>query len=388
MSLPTFDPGFTTTAMAAAFSPAALVAEMCVVEAALARASAEQGLFPVAVAERIAAACGSPPDADAVLAGTWEDGTPVIAMLAALRAGMAAEDGHWLHHGATTQDVVDTAMMRQAREGLQVMTRELYGLALALGTLATDHRDDPVEAWTFLQPAVPTTIGLRVAGWLSPVVTHLDDVRQVMAGLPVQLGGATGTLATLGEAGPAVVEGVAGRLGLAVPRMPWHSDRTPVRQVVGLLQQVAATMAMIATDLALLAHNGRASMRSGGSSSMPDKHNPVDAIRAIAAAEACAGVASTITRGRPHELERGVGGWHAEWFALPMTFHTAGAAVHAIRRAVDTLELIGGPVEGGPTPASGHFVDQVLADLAAFAEPGATSVGAGRDGRAAEERQP
>lgn len=363
MTLPRFDPGFSTDAMVRAFSPRAQVDAMCRFEAALARASGDLGILPSEVADRIAATCDAGvADPDAVLVEGWREGTPVLPLLARLREHLDEEAAGWLHHGATTQDVVDTAMVLQARMGLDALRTDLVALAGDLRTLAVEHRDTPAAAWTFLQPAVPTTMGRRVAGWLDAVVTHLVDLREVAAGLPVQLGGPSGTLDALGEHAVDMMDAVAARLELRSPGLPWHTDRTVVATMVGVLERTARTVATLGTDLALLAHDGVVRMRAGGSSSMPGKRNPIDATRAVAATEACAGVASIVTRGRPHELERGVGGWHAEWLAVPLVFHTAGAAVEALGRAVASLAVVGDARgAGGPTPAAGVFVDRAVA---------------------------
>lgn len=362
MTLPTYDPGFSTDALTAVFSPAARVAAMCGVEAALARAGARAGVVPEEAARRIAAACADDVgDPEALLRDGWEDGTPVLPLLAHLRSRLDDEAADWLHHGATTQDVVDTAAMLQARDGLAAIRSDLVALARDLREVVEGHRTTPAEGWTFLQPAVATTVGRRAAGWLAPVVEHVRALREHASALPVQLGGPTGTLDALGEHAPAVVDGFADELGLVAPLLPWHTDRTVVDRVVASLQRVARTAATIGTDLVLLAHDGAVRMRAGGSSSMPGKRNPIDAARAIAAAEACHGVATIVTAGRPHELERGVGGWHAEWFAVPLTFRTAGAAVEAVGRAVATLEVVTDGGAPATTPANEAAIDRVLA---------------------------
>lgn len=364
MMHPQFDPGFSTQAMTRLLSPAARVAAMCAFEAALARACADAGVAPPEVAERIAAACEAGiGDPDAVLTEGWEQGTPVLPLLSRLRNRLDEETAAWLHHGATTQDVVDTAMVLQARDGLAAIRTDLVALARDLRALAIEHRDRPTPGWTFLQPAVPTTTGRRAVGWLAPVVAHLRGLRQQAELLPVQLGGPSGTLDALGDAGIPVMERLASCLGLRAPDLPWHTDRTLVHALVDGLAATGRTMGRIGTDLALLAHHGVARMRAGSSSSMPGKSNPIDATRAVAAAEVGDAVAGVVARGR-HELERGVGGWHAEWFAVPVVFHATAAAVEALGRAVATLEVIDpAPDAGaeGPTPASSAFVDRVVA---------------------------
>lgn len=362
MSAPTVDPGFSTDAMTAVFAPGARVAAMCRFEAALARASTAAGILDGLVADRVVAACeaGVADPADVLVAG-WEDGTPVLPLLARLRGRLDDEAAAALHHGATSQDVVDTGTVLQVRAGLAALRADLAGLAADLRAVCVTHRDTPAAAWTFLQPAVPTTVGRRAAGWLAPVVAHLATLRRLDAGLPVQLGGPSGTLDALGASGPAVVAAVADELGLVVPLVAWHTDRTVVAEVVAAVERAARTAATIGTDLALLAHDGAVRMRPGGSSSMPGKRNPIDATRAVAAAEACSGVAAVITHGRPHELERGVGGWHAEWFAVPLAFQTAAAAVEAVGRAVATLVVVTEGGTAGPTPAAVDAVDRVVA---------------------------
>lgn len=361
--LPTVDPGFSTEAMTRVWSPAARVAAMCRVETGLARAGERVGVVPAGTADRIAVACErGVEDPAGLLADGWEAGTPVLPLLSLLRDRLDDDAAAWLHHGATTQDVVDTATMLQARDGLQLLRGSLAALGADLRGLAVEHRDTPTPAWTFLQPAVPTTVGRRVAGWLAPVAAHHRDLRHLDDDLPVQLGGPTGTLADLGDDALAVVDELARELGLASPRLPWHADRTIVDRLVGALARVARTVATIGTDLALLAHREQVHMRAGGSSSMPGKRNPVDATRAVAAARAALGVATVVTAGPAHELERGVGGWHAEWFAVPVTFQTVAAALDAAGRAVDTLEVVA-PGEGeGATPAAAAFVDRAVAD--------------------------
>lgn len=364
MTRPSFDPGFTTPALAAIYSSEARVAAMCRVEAGLAVAAAGAGVVDRTVADQIVAACGMPvPDPDQVLADGWQAGTPVLPLLEVLRSRLPEDVAAWVHHGATTQDVVDTAAVLQARDAATVLHDDLAHLARALRGHVAAHRDTPAPGWTFLQPAVPTTAGRRMAGWLSPVLGHRQALAAVRDRLPVQLGGPSGTLDALGDDALAVVDALAAHLDLGVPDLPWHTDRTVVADLVGVLERVARTMATVGTDLALLAHDGVVRMRAGGSSSMPGKRNPIDAVRAVAAAEACAGAASVVTRGRPHELERAVGGWHAEWWAIPLAFQACGAAVEAISEAIASLEVLATAGEGaqGPTPASGAFVDRVLA---------------------------
>lgn len=363
MTLPTSDPGFSTEALTLAFGPIARVAAMCRFEAGLARASGRVGAVDAEAAERAARRCDDGvTDPEVVLEEGWEAGTPVLPLLARLRADLDDEAADVLHHGATTQDVVDSATMLQVRVALDALRDDVRHVAAGLRDVATTHRDTPARAWTFLQPAVPTTVGHRAAGWLAPLVAQLRDLRDQRASLPVQLGGPTGTLAALGDHGPAVVEAIAGELDLVAPVAPWHTDRRPVVRVVDVVTGTAAALAKVAGDVALLAHQGEVVVRAGGSSSMPGKRNPVDAVRALAAARACAAAATAVRAAGPHELERAVGTWHAEWWALPQVLQCAGAAAEGVRRLVETFEVGDvAPPEAGPTPTTGTVVDRVVA---------------------------
>ncbi|HEY4012582.1 MAG TPA: lyase family protein [Polyangiaceae bacterium] len=363
MALPTFDPGFTTARMTDVFSGPRRIATMLGVERALAAAQATAGLVPEDAAAAIARVCASfDGDAEALLGAGWEAGTVVVPLLDALRAALEPEDARWLHFGATTQDVVDTASMLQARDGLEAVAPDLDRIASRCRTLATFHRATGAQGRTFLQSAVPTTFGHRAAGWWVAVDRAAQRLAAIRAALPLQLGGPVGHLAAFGAAADAVRAEMARSLGLAAPVLAWHADRQPVRDVVSALAEAANAAAKIALDVALLAQPeiAEVKVRAGGSSSMPHKANPVDAMRALAAAEACGGVAGVVTRGAPQALERGLGAWHAEAFAVPLVFHTAAAALEAIRRCLEGLE---------PDPArmAAHLRGGSPADLEAIA---------------------
>jgi 3-carboxy-cis,cis-muconate cycloisomerase len=336
------DPGFTTAEMAEVFTPAARVAAMVEFEAALAMALADTGFTDMGTAQAVAEACLEPiADPAQVLAATWSVGTPLRPLLDELRSRLPEEQARWLHFGATTQDAVDTATMLQAREGLDVLESGLVALSAEMVTLATRHRDQPQMGRTFLQHARPTTFGFTVAGWLDATLAHLSDLREMQAVLAVQLGGPVGNLSEYGDKGVDVTEALADRLGLAVPALPWHSDRSRVAGLAAVLERTARTMGRVGIDVALLAATDIAevSVRGGGSSSMAGKQNPMDSVRAVAAAELCTSVAGAITGGRLNELERGIGGWHTEWAALPLVFQSAAAAVEAMTGCLASLDV-------------------------------------------------
>jgi 3-carboxy-cis,cis-muconate cycloisomerase len=334
--------GFTTTEMAALFTPTARVEAMLEFEAALVLALADAGLVDMETAEAVAEACGEPvDDAGAVLAATWSDGTPLPALLDNIRSRLTDDHAKWVHHGTTTQDTVDTAAMLLARRGLDVLDAGLIAVAGEMAALMNRHRDQPQMGRTFLQHARPTSFGFTAAGWLDATLGHLTDLRQERAGLALQLGGPVGNLSDFGDEGAEVTEALAKRLGLVAPAIPWHSDRSRIARLAAALERTARTMARVGIDVALLASSDIAevTVRGGGSSSMAGKRNPMDSVRAVAAAEVCTAAAQVITAGRLTELERGIGGWHAEWAALPLVFQRAAAATEAMTDCLASLEV-------------------------------------------------
>jgi 3-carboxy-cis,cis-muconate cycloisomerase len=339
---PTFDPGFSTEAMDERLSLAARVTAMCRAEAQLALARADVGILEAHMADEIAAACSVPvPDPVELLREGWLAGSPVIPLLAILRGRLDTEAGHELHRGATSQDIVDTATMLLSQEALAVLAEDVGAIRRSLRSIAEAHRETPVAARTFLQHAGTTTFGARAAAWLTAWGRHVAGLARAAAGLPVQLGGSIGTGDDLDGRAAEVMQAFARRLDLAVPVMPWHSDRTIVAELAAAVSLMVATTASIATDLVLLSQTevGEVRMRPGGSTSIPGKRNPYDAVHAIAAADACGAVASQLLRPRPFELERASGAWHTEWFCLPVMFQAAAAGVAALAAALDSLEV-------------------------------------------------
>jgi len=325
------------------FSAAATVEAFLEFEAGLALALADAGLAPQEDAEAVAAACRRPiPDPERILAATWERGTPILALAEEIRERIPTDSARrWFHHGATTQDAVDTGHMIQARAALAVLDDLLVSSARRLRDLAQDHRDQPQIGRTFLQQGRPTTFGLRAAGWLDEVLGHIEGVRAERLLLKVQLGGSAGNMAAYGAAATEVLAALARRLDLQAPDLAWHSNRSPILALANSVAGSAHTMAKIALDVALLAQSEVAEVivRAGGSSSMPEKRNPIDALRGRAAAEACKGFAAMIAASPVHELDRGVGAWHLEWLAMPLLFQSAAAAVEAVDGCLASLEV-------------------------------------------------
>ena len=324
----------------ALISDASLIAAMLRVEVALAKAEASLGIIPddaIAAIEQstdVAAYDLSVLAAEAVNAGNLA--IPLVRQLTARVASIDPESAKYVHWGATSQDIIDSAMVLQLRDATTIVLRSLESASDAAASLAERHGQTVMPGRTWLQHATPITFGLKAAGWMGA----LDRVRAGLANalaraLVLQFGGATGTLAALADRGPDVAATLARALGLAVPDLPWHAHRDRFAALACALGVATGTMGKIARDIALLAQTevaeafeGDAAGR-GGSSTMPQKRNPVSASVVLAAAVRAPAFVATMLSAMPQEHERGLGGWQAEWETLPALLHlTAGAARH------------------------------------------------------------
>jgi 3-carboxy-cis,cis-muconate cycloisomerase len=261
-------------------------------------------------------------------------GNPVEPLVRALRERSGAAEAH---RGATSQDILDTAAMLVARNARTLILADLDGAVRGCAALADEHRSTVMAARTLMQQAVPTTFGLKAAGWL---VGLLDVRRRLAAWQPTaQLGGAGGTLALLGDSGAEVMAAYAKELDLAEPTVPWHSSRGPVRELVAALAMAGAACGKIALDVVLLAQTEVAEVRvgDGASSTMPHKRNPVPPILVQACVRRVRALATTFTW--EHEHERAAGAWHAEWEPLSDALALTGGAAMHLRRTFDGLEV-------------------------------------------------
>jgi 3-carboxy-cis,cis-muconate cycloisomerase len=329
---------------AAAVTGGAWLQAMLDAEAALARALASAGVIAEAEAEAIAAACVAERfDAGAIAAAAAGAGNPVVPLKAALTEAVGGPAAAHVHRGATSQDILDTAAMLVAARALDPLLDDLLAARTAAGELARAHRDTPMAGRTLLQQAVPVTFGLKAAGWMA----GLEDARRWLNELRVerlaaQLGGAAGTLASLGEAGPAVAEAYADELGLPEPLLPWHTLRGRVGELASALAVTSGAVAKVARDVVLLSQTEVAEVREargGGSSAMPHKRNPVASICALACAQQAPGLAATLLGAMAHEHERAAGSWHAEWRPLSELLRSTGSAVAWLREALEGLEV-------------------------------------------------
>jgi 3-carboxy-cis,cis-muconate cycloisomerase len=346
-----FTPLFVPDRLAEALSDAAWLQAMLDAEGALARAGAQAAVVPLDAAEAIVAKCFAGHfDAAALGREGRAAGNPVPPLVRALTAAVQEDGGDdaagYVHWGATSQDVLDTAAMLVARRALSLVVADLGGVAAACASLAREHRDTLIAGRTLLQQALPVTFGLKAAGWL---VAVLDARRRLVAirddGLAVQLGGAAGTLASLGGAGETVLGAFAAELGLPEPVVPWHTARGRIGELAGALAVAAGALGKIARDVILLAQTevGEAAEPGGGgrggSSTLPHKRNPIGAVRAEACARRVPALAGVLLAAMPQEHERAAGAWHAEWEPLTEALALTGGAAAALREVVEQLEV-------------------------------------------------
>ena len=358
--------------VAARVGDQALLQALLDAEAALARASAAAGVVPTEAAEAIAGACDAGGfDAAALGRQAAAAGNPVVPLVRALAERLPDGAARHVHQGATSQDVLDTALMLVAGRALGPLLEDLAAAADACARLAAAHRGTVLAGRTLLQQAVPVTFGLKAAGWLA----GLDDARRELAalrrhGLAVQLGGAAGTLAALGGDGLAVLGGFARGLGLAEPALPWHTVRTRPARLAAALGVAAGVLGKLARDVTLLAQTEVAEVAEGGegrggSSAMPHKRNPVAAVAVVACAARVPGLVATVLAAMVQEHERAAGAWHAEWEPLTGLLRLVGSAASWARELLDGLQVDAGRMRANLDAAGGLLMaESVTAALA------------------------
>jgi 3-carboxy-cis,cis-muconate cycloisomerase len=351
-----------------AVSDRAWLEAMLEAERALARASAAVGVVPDGAAARIVEACSVDRyDVESLAREGRVVGNPAEPLVRALREAAGEQGADFVHFGATSQDIVDTAAMLVARRAVALVLAELDRLADGCAELARAHRATPMAARTLLQQAVPTTFGLKAAGWLVAVLEARSRLAAVRDGrLAAQLGGAAGTLAALGDVALEIVRRYADELELLEPTLPWHANRQRVAELGAALDGAAGGAAKVGVDVVLLAQTevGEVAEASpGGSSTMPQKRNPVSSALAVACARLANAHAGVLLAGLAHEHERAVGSWQAEWEALSGALVFAGGAAAAAADAVAGLEVDAGRMRAN-LDASGGLV---LAERVSFA---------------------
>ena len=325
---------FGTPAMRAVFSDEALVGRYFEVEAALARAQAKTGVIPAAAAAKITqAAATAQIDFDRLRHATEIVGYPILAIVHQL-AEASGDAGGFVHWGATTQDIMDTATVLQVRAALDLVGADLAELQTILAALAHKHRDTAMAGRTHLQQALPITFGYKAAIWLAGIDRHAERLAQLRPRVLVgEFAGAAGTLASLGADGLRVQEAFCAELGLGVPVATWHVARDGLAEAIAFLGLVTGSLGKIATDIMLLATTEFAEVAEpfvkgrGASSTMPQKRNPISSELIIAAGKGVRQQVALMLDGMVHDLERATGPWHAEWLAIPESFILSASAL-------------------------------------------------------------
>ncbi|HET7216400.1 MAG TPA: lyase family protein [Vicinamibacterales bacterium] len=367
---------------AAAVSDDAWLQAMLDFEVALARACARAELISgesAAAIER--AATEARFDPVALGRSTTATGNPVVGLLRAMRTVLDDDAGDALHFGATSQDVIDSAAMLVTKRALEPILDDAAMAAACAAALAERHRETHMIGRTLLQQALPTTFGVKAAGWLSGI----DLARRRLAAtadecLAVQFGGAVGTLEKLGDRGPSLLADLALELELAEPPVPWHVERVRIVALADASATLGGAFGKVGRDVSLLAQNEIGELREGGettgeSSTMAHKRNPVAAVAIVACAQRLPGLVATMHAAMPGELERGAGVWQSEWGALSDLLRLAGSAASWGRELLQHLEVdrermsanlaeararIGASDAAARTGSAGAFIDRAL----------------------------
>ncbi len=350
MAVPLMESLATTEALAEVFSDSSVMAAMLTFEVVLARVEAGLGVIPRSAAETIAGCAHVGGfDAAALVHEVPASGTPAIPLVKALTEQVRKRDpsaAGFVHWGATSQDVCDTALVLLLKKARAILESDLRRLQAGLRRLAKAHRHTVILSRTLLQPAPPTTFGLKAAGWLAAIHRSHQRLRAAFEeSQVVQFGGASGTLAALGEQGLAVGKALAEELDLAYADAPWHAHRDRLAAVVSACGVLGGSLAKMARDISLLMQSevGEAAEPGGpgqgGSSAMPHKRNPVGCAVTLAAVNHLPGLVSDFLSGMAQEHERGLGGWQAEWATVSRTIRATGLAAASMAEVAEGLTI-------------------------------------------------
>lgn len=345
-----FDAYFTARDMREVFCDQGRVQAMLDFEAALARAEARVGLIPSSAVAPIAAACDAGLYDFAALgeaiATAGNSAIPLVKALGKQIASSDAEAERYVHLGATSQDVMDSGLVLQLRQALALIEDQLAQLADSLAAQAQRFATTPLAGRTWLQHATPVTLGMKIAGWLGAVTRSRQRLQQLKPRLLVlQFGGASGTLAALGEQALPIAKALAEELQLTLPEQPWHTQRDRIVEFGAVLGLIAGSLGKFGRDISLLMQTEAAEVfepaapGKGGSSTMPHKRNPVGAAVLIGAATRVPGLVSTLFSAMPQEHERSLGLWHAEWETLPEICCLVSGSLQQARLLTESLEV-------------------------------------------------
>ncbi|CAM5344078.1 3-carboxy-cis,cis-muconate cycloisomerase [Streptomyces canus] len=366
-------PGWAGSPAATATADGAYLQALLDAEAALTRVQARLGLAPEGAADAVTEAAHADRfDVRSLADRARGGGNPVIPLVADLTEAVGEAYGPYVHRGATSQDILDTAAMLVAARTLDLVLADLHRVQQALARLAAEHRDTAMPGRTLTQHAVPTTFGLKAAGWRALVLDARDRVAAVRDSLPAQLGGAAGTLAAFtvygSEDAQALTAAFATEVGLRAPLLPWHTLRTPIADLAGCLAFTAGALGKIAADVLVLGRTEIAEIAEGsggGSSAMPHKANPVRSTLIAAAARRAPQLAATLYGSLTAEDERPAGAWHAEWEPLRDLLRLVGGAARDAAELTEGLRVHAGTMREHLDLTHGLIVSERLsAELA------------------------
>ncbi len=347
----------TTEPLADVFSDRSILRAMLDFEVALARAEAELKIIPQSAARAIARAARTEDyDAAALARQTLRAGTPGIPLVKALRKRVQQEDADAassVHLGATSQDLADTALVLLLKKVAEIFDADLTRLENALQALVAKHKKTVMLGRTLLQSAPPLTLGLKAAGWLGSVRRGRARLKNAMSeALVLQLGGASGTLAALGSRGVEVGESVARQLNLVYPDAPWHTHRDRLAAVICACSILTGSLGKMARDISLLMQREVAEVAEpgdsgrGGSSTMPQKRNPIASAITLAAASRVPGLTAAFLSQMVQEHERGIGGWQAEWPTVASVIQATGVALVSMAETAEGLTVDAARMKG------------------------------------------
>src|SRR4051795_6414692 len=339
-----FRDAFGTAEMREVFSDLSSISRYAAVEIALARAEARCGVIPSEAADEIAKRTDvSALDFDLLRRETDIVGYPILPLVQQL-VEQCGDAGRYVHWGATTQDVMDTALILQVRDGLEIMARDISSVRGILADLSRRYRDTPMAGRTHLQHALPVTFGYKTAIWLAMFDRHAERLEQLKPRVLVgQFAGAAGTLASLGNAGFDVQKALCEELGLAVPVSTWHVARDALAEVVNFLGLVTGSLGKVALDIMMMASTAFGELYEpfvkgrGASSTMPQKRNPISSELMLAAAKGVRQHAGLMLDATVQDFERATGPWHAEWMAIPESFVLTAGSLHQAKFALGGL---------------------------------------------------
>lgn len=367
----------TTELLAEVFSDISILQAMLDFEVALARAEARVGIVPKSAASRIAAAArASEFDIHKLSRGTFRAGTPGIAVVKALSERVRARDQEaagWVHWGATSQDVTDTALVLLLKRAQTILAGDVERLEKALTTLSEQHKTTLMLGRTLMQAAPPVTFGLKVAGWLGALSRSSKRLESAFEeALVLQFGGASGTLASLANKGTVVARALAEELGLRCPEAPWHTHRDRLANLVCCCGVVAGSLGKMARDISLLMQSEVAEVAEpggedrGGSSTMPHKRNPVACALALAASHRIPGLVASFLSAMVQEHERGVGSWQSEWPTVASIVQSTGSAASSLAEVAEGLSVDSARMRKNIADTNGViFAERVMMLLAA-----------------------